>query len=121
MLGAARSRRRSWLDRQGIAWRSSASRYTSTAARIRIKHLAAGALHRQPERAVAEMVEQPDRARRAAVLEHDRAARPVRVRRSGAMDQQRLVDPRAGVRDPRQAARPAPAVAVVAAERPAPV
>ena len=54
-------------------------------------------------------VQQADRLRVAVVLDHDRAARPVRVRRRRAVQEQRLVDPRAGVRDARPAAGPAPA------------
>src|SRR4051812_45642276 len=47
------------------------------------------------QRRGVEVVEEPDRPRLAAVVvivEQDRSARPVRVRRRGGVDEQRLVD-----------------------------
>src|SRR5215207_8941707 len=71
------------------------------------------------QRRGVEVVEQPDRPRLASVVKPDRAAGPVRVRRGGAMNQQRLVDPRAGVRDLRSPTGPDPAPPIVAGQRPA--
>src|SRR5262245_4978341 len=48
MLGAARSRSRSWLDRQGIGWRSSAARRAITAARISHQPSRLGGLKFEP-------------------------------------------------------------------------
>ena len=60
------------------------------------------------KRGGVEVVEQADRLGLAALGQPDRAAGPVRVRRRHAVQEHRLVDPRAGVGDPRHALRAAP-------------
>src|SRR5829696_3438033 len=69
----------------------------------------------------AELVEQPYGLRVAALLEQDRSAGPVGVRWAGAMHEQWLVDPRAGVGELRPAGGAPPAAGIVARERPAAV
>ena len=64
------------------------------------------------------MVEEPNGTRLAARLEHDRSPGPVGMRRFGAVYEQWLVHPGAGVHDPRPSRRAAPSRRIVAGKRP---
>src|SRR5690349_15536035 len=68
-----------------------------------------------------EVVQYADRLRLPALLEENRAARPVRVRRRGAMNERRLIHPAAGVRDSGPSTRALPTARIIAGEGPGPV